>query len=280
MDGLTLQLGEAGVLVVLAALSLALVHFLTRRGLLALQSWQQVDRARRQQLITLLYTLKWIANVLILIVSALMLLSVFGVNIAPLLASAGLTGLALGLGGQSLLRDLIGGVLVLVEDQYVIGDSIEIGNVSGQVERITLRVTYIRAANGDLYLVPNGEVRVVGNRTRDWSAVLVDLGVAYEEDLDQAIAVLEESAAAFAQHPEYGPQLLEPPQVLGVVGLGDWAVSVRVRAKVQPGQQWQVGREMRKFLLAACAREGLSLPYPRQEVWVRSTEWQTPEGAE
>jgi len=272
MDRLTLQLSEAGVLVVLAVLNLALVHFLTRRGLLVLQSWQQVDRARRQQLITLIYALKWVANALILIATALMLLSVFGVNITPLLASAGLAGLALGLGAQSLLRDLIGGVLVLVEDQYVIGDSIEIGNVSGQVERITLRATYVRAANGDLYLVPNGEVRVVGNRSRGWSAVLVELGVAYEEDLDRALAVLEEGAAAFAQHPEYGPQLLEPPQVLGVVGLGDWAVSVQVRAKTRPGQQWQVGRDLRKFLLAACAREGLSLPYPRQEVWVRNSE--------
>jgi len=272
MDRLTLQLSEAGVLVVLAVLNLALVHFLTRRGLLVLQSWQQVDRARRQQLITLIYALKWVANALILIATALMLLSVFGVNITPLLASAGLAGLALGLGAQSLLRDLIGGVLVLVEDQYVIGDSIEIGNVSGQVERITLRATYVRAANGDLYLVPNGEVRVVGNRSRGWSAVLVELGVAYEEDLDRALAVLEEGAAAFAQHPEYGPQLLEPPQVLGVVGLGDWAVSVQVRAKTRPGQQWQVGRDLRKFLLAACAREGVSLPYPRQEVWVRNSE--------
>jgi small conductance mechanosensitive channel len=105
---------------------------------------------------------------------------------------------------------------------------------------------------------------------------MVDLGVAYEEDLDRALRVLEEAAASFAQDPTLGPELVEPPQVLGVTNLGDSAVTVRLRVRTLPGRQWTIGRELRKFLLAACQREGVNLPYPRQEVWVRSPEGERP----
>jgi small conductance mechanosensitive channel len=145
-----------------------------------------------------------------------------------------------------------------------------VGTVSGQVERITLRATYVRATDGYLYVVPNGEVRIVANQTKEWSRALVDVGVAYEEDLDRALRVLAETAEACAQDPDIGPQLLEPPQVLGPLSLGDWAVTVRVMVKTQPGKHWGVARELRKWLLAACERQGITLPYPRQEVLVRS----------
>jgi len=245
MDWLGMPLIRAAAIAALTVAGLALVGFLTRRGLRFAQSWEDVERSRRQQLVTLIHILRWSANVVIVIVASLMVLGAFGVNIAPLLASAGIVGLALTLGAQSLLKDILNGVLILVEDQYAVGDTIRVGDVSGQVEQITLRATYIRTADGDLYLVPNGEVRVVGNRTQDWSSVAIDLGVAYEEDLDRVLAVLEDSAAAFAQQPRFEPLLLEPPHVLGVTGLGDWAVSIRVRLKTQPGQQWQLGRDLR-----------------------------------
>lgn len=110
---------------------------------------------------------------------------------------------------------------------------------------------------------------MLANQTRDWSRVVVDVGVAYEEDLDWALSILEESAAAFARDPAFESDLLEPPQVLGVNSLGDSAAIVRVAVKTQPGKRWAMGRALRKFLLAACERAGVSLPYPRQEVWVR-----------
>jgi len=167
---------------------------------------------------------------------------------------------------------LIGGVLILLENQYAVGDSIQVGTVSGVVERITLRATYVRAIDGYLYVVPNGEVRIVANQTKEWSRALVDVGVAYEEDLDRALRVLTEAGEAFAQDPDIGPQLLEPPQVLGPLSLGDWAITVRAMVKTQPGKHWGVARELRKRILAACEREGITLPYPRQEVLVRSLE--------
>jgi small conductance mechanosensitive channel len=197
-----------------------------------------------------------------------MLLSTFGIGIGPFLASVGIAGLAVTLGAQTLIKDLIGGLLLIVENQYAVDDFIQLDTVRGKVERITLRLTYVRALNGDLYIVPNGEVRILANQTRDWSRVSVDLGIAYEEDLDRAFRILEESIEAFANDTAIAHDLLEPPTVLGVTSLGESAANVRVAVKTQPGKQWEVGRELRRFLIAACEREGIGLPYPRQEVWL------------
>ena len=144
--------------------------------------------------------------------------------------------------------------------------------IEGQVERITLRSTYVRDVEGRLHIIPNGEVRIVSNLTREWSRALVDVGVAYEEDLDHALQILETFAAEFAQDPEFSPHLIEPPQVIGPIRLEDSAVTVRVMVKTQPGKQCEVARELQKRVLAACDREGITLPYPRQEVWMRSLE--------
>jgi small conductance mechanosensitive channel len=212
-------------------------------------------------MVTLVQILRWGANVLIVGSALLMLLSTFGVDITPLLASVGVAGLAVSLGAQTLIKDLIGGFLILAENQYAVGDHIQVGDVLGQVERFTLRATHVRALNGRLYVVPNGEVRIVANLTKEWSGAL-----------DHALRVLAEAAEAFAQDPDFGPQLIETPQVLGPLSLGDWAITVRVMVKTQPGKHWGVARELRKRILAACEREGITLPYPRQEVLVRSLE--------
>jgi small-conductance mechanosensitive channel len=253
----------------LMALGLVIVQLIGRRVLQSVQKMKHLREARRQQLTTLVQILRWAADSIIVVTALLMLLSTFGVDITPLLASVGVAGLAVSLGAQTLIKDLIGGVLILLENQYVVGDLIKMGDVSGEVERLTLRATYVRNVNGLLYVVPNGEVRIVGNMTKEWSRALVDVGVAYEEDMGRALRVLEEAAAAFAEDPEFGPLLLEPPKVLGPHSLGDWAFTVRVMVKTQPGKQLAVARELRKQILAACEREDISLPYPRQEVWVR-----------
>jgi small-conductance mechanosensitive channel len=273
LDGLTSYLISSALIIAVAALGLAVVQFLAKRALRILQSKEPLREARRQQMVTLVQILRWGADVLIVASALLMLLSTFGVDITPLLASVGVAGLAVSLGAQSLIKDLLGGFLILLENQYAVGDTIQVGTVSGQVERITLRATYVRAMDGYLYVVPNGEVRIVANQTKEWSRALVDVGVAYEEDLDRALRVLTETAEAFAQDPDIGPQLLlEPPQVLGPLSLGDWAITVRVMVKTQSGKHWGVARELRKRILAACEREGITLPYPRQEVLVRRLE--------
>jgi small conductance mechanosensitive channel len=255
-------------IVVLAALGLVIVQFLTRRVQRIIRSVETIHEERRQQIYTIVHIARWAASVLIVAAALLMLLSAF-VDIAPLLASVGVAGLAVSLGSQTLIKDLIGGFLILAENQYAVGDVIQAGDVKGTVERLTLRATYVRDVDGHLHVVPNGEVRIVSNLTKDWSRARVDVGVAYEEDLDRALGVLAGVAEAFAEDADFGPQLLEPPQVLGPVSLGDWAITVRVMVKTQPGKQWDIARELQRRILGACEREDVTLPYPRQEVWVR-----------
>lgn len=261
---------NGGLIIGTAALGLVVVHLIARRSLAWVHALRRVREARQQQLVTLIQTAQWILVVALVVSALLMLLSEFGVDITPLLASVGVAGLAVSLGAQSLIKDLISGILIIIENQYAVGDSIVVGTVSGEVERITLRTTQVRALNGDLHIVPNGEVRVLANQTRDWGRVVIDVGIAYEEDLDHALSILEESTAAFARHPAFKSDLLEMPQVLGVHSLGNSAVMVRIVVKTQPGKQWATGRALRKSLLATCEQEGVSLPYPRQEVWVRT----------
>jgi small-conductance mechanosensitive channel len=270
MENWVSTLVNSGLIVGAAALGVIALHLLARRVLAWMRGVDHIPEARRQQLTTLLQATQWIINVLVVVSALLMLLSELGLNIAPLLASVGVAGLAVSLGAQTFIKDVVGGILILLENQYAVGDSIAVGNVWGRVERITLRTTQVRALNGDLYFVPNGEVRVLANMTRDWSRVLVDLGIAYEEDLDRALGILSESAAAFGRDPAFEPDLLEAPQVLGVNSLGDSAAIVRVAVKTRPGQQWTTGRALRKYLLAACEREGVNLPYPRQEILLRT----------
>lgn len=272
MDTWTAHLVNSGLIVALLVVGLVTVHIVDRRILRWIQSLKRIREARRQQLVTLVQISAWILDILLVGAMVMMLLSEFGVDITPLLASVGIAGLAVSLGAQSLIKDFIGGILILIENQYVVGDSIVLGAVSGQVERITLRTTHVRALTGDLYVVPNGEVRVLANQTRDWSRVVVDVGVAYEENLDRALSILEESAATFAQDPAFEPDLLEPPQVLGVDSLGDSAAMLRIVVKTQPGKQWAIGRALRKFLLATCELKGVNLPYPRQEILMRTVQ--------
>jgi small conductance mechanosensitive channel len=271
MANLTRILLSSLLIVALTGVGLVVVAFLIRRLERGVESRKEVPEDRRQQLVTLIRAVRWVADVAILVTAVLMLLTTFNVNVGPLLASVGVLGLALSLGAQSLIKDYVGGALILLENQYAVDDVIQVGEASGVVESITLRATRVRALNGDLYIVPNGEVRIVANKTKGWSRVLVDLGVAYEEDLDRVLRILEGSANAFARDPRWEPLLLEPPQVLAVDSLGDWTANVRLMAKTRPGTQWEVSRALRKELLATCEREGIELPYPRQEVWVRST---------
>ena len=259
----------ATLIAALSLLALFAIQVLARRAVKSIQGLERVGAARQRQAVTVVQIARWVAYLVILVSGVLMLLSTLGIDVTPLLASAGIAGLAISLGAQSVIKDAIGGLLIVLENQFAVGDFIQIGNVSGEVEEITLRSTQLRGLNGDLITVPNGEVRIVANQTRDWSRALVDLGVAYEADLDRALSVLEESVAAFAADTTSGAFLIDPPQVLGPLALGDSAVTMRVLVKTQPGKQWEVARDLRRFLLAACEREEIDLPYPRQEVWIR-----------
>ena len=264
-------LASVVLIVAVTALGLYIVRLVRKRLLAWTTVVDAVRDPRRKQLTTIIQLLHWIVVVALVLSAVLTLLATFGIDITPLLASAGVAALAVSLGAQTVIKDFIGGLLIILENQYAVGDFISVAGVEGRVEHITLRATQVRGLNGDLHIVPNGEVRVLTNKTRGWSRVMLDVGVAYEEEMDRALSVLEAASEAFAQDPAFALDVLEPPEVLGPVGLGDSAVIIRIAVKISPGKQWEIGRALRKEVLAACEREGVELPYPRQEVWVRAS---------
>jgi small conductance mechanosensitive channel len=257
------------IIVVLALLGILAIQAISRRLTKAAEKATKEKPERQQQLKTLVQVGRWSLQMIVVGAAAITILGNF-VDIAPLLASVGVVGLALGLGAQTLVKDFVGGAFILIENQYSVGDVVQLGGVSGSVEKVTLRTTHVRSVNGNLNIIPNGEVRVVTNSTHEWSRAMVDLGIAYEEDRARVRAVLEQVVDEIADDAEFGPQLLERPKVLYPLNLGDWAIGARVMVKTPAGKQWGVAMELRKRLLAACERENVELPYPRQEVLTRT----------
>lgn len=208
--------------------------------------------------------------VLILGTAVLMVLTEFGVAVTPVLASIGFVGLALGLGAQTLVGDIISGLFILIENQYMVGDAIEINGLAGSVEQMTLRATMVRDLYGTLHIIPNGEIRVVSNKSRDWSRAVVDVGITYDVDVDAAAGVLNEIGQQMMADTAVAPLLLEPPTVTGVEGLDDWAVRLRIMAKTAPGEQWTVQRHLRRQIRLVFAEKSIEIAFPRQDVMIVS----------
>jgi small-conductance mechanosensitive channel len=205
-----------------------------------------------------------IGYVLIVLIVLLMILRELGIDITPILASAGVVGLALSLGAQTVIKDFLGGVLILVENQFAIGDVITVGQLTGTVERLTLRLTYLRDVEGKLNLIPNGDIRILSNLTTQWSQTVVTFNLDYETDMGAALKVLEEAARLVKADSDIAPALTEAPHALGWTGFNDWAVQMQIIAKTQPGKQWLVARALRKTALELLQKEDIRLAIPRQ----------------
>ncbi|MBW3616013.1 MAG: mechanosensitive ion channel family protein, partial [Actinobacteria bacterium] len=194
-------------------------------------------------------------------VAVLVILDEFGINLAPLLAGAGIAGVAIGFGAQSLVKDVLSGMFILLEDQYGVGDVITITErVTGTVEDLTVRVTRLRGADGTVWFVPNGEIRQVGNSSMEWSRAVVDVLVSYDADLDLVRRAMKEEADAFAAEEEWAPQVLEEPEMLGVQATDVDAVTLRLMVKTAPRQQYAVARELRARINERLRREGIRRP--------------------
>jgi len=203
---------------------------------------------------------------LILLMAGLMALHTLGVDATPLLAGAGVAGLALSLGAQTLIKDFIGVILILVENQFSVGDVIKVGEVTGGVERITLRATYLRDIEGRLHIVPNGDIRLVSNLTAEWARAVVDLNVGYEADVSKVLQTLEAAVARAQEDEAIKADLLEAPQALGWISFNDWAVQVRLMAKTKPGKQWGVMMALRQYAVEALQAAGIRVALPAQKV--------------
>ena len=223
-------------------------------------------RERRGQTISQL--LRSVGRVVVFAVALLLTFNVF-IDIGPILAGAGILGLAVSFGAQSLVKDVISGFFILFENQFAIGDVIEVAGKSGVVEKMTLRVVVLRDGEGIMHVIPNSEIKVVSNKTRGWSRAVVDVGVPYDENVDRALDVLRDEAAQFSTDKAWGAQLDGPVEVLGVESLSDSAVVLRTMIRTQPGSQWTVAREFRRRIKNRFDQESLEIPFPQRRVHVR-----------
>jgi small-conductance mechanosensitive channel len=210
--------------------------------------------------------LKSITTTLIFVVVLMMAISELGYDIAPLIASAGIVGVALGFGAQSLVKDFLAGIFMIFEDQVGVGDAVNLGDVSGTVEAVSLRVTRLRDVDGTVWYVRNGEILRVGNQSQNWSRSVLDVTVGYKEDIAKVRRLLKEVAHELAEDKKYRDQIIEEPDVWGVQSLGPDAVVVRVTVKTMPQQQWKVLREMRERVKTRFDAEGIIMPLPQRVV--------------
>jgi small-conductance mechanosensitive channel len=266
-DWLTSKGLSIAIIILLSIGAYLLLTFVTRK---LTRRMQQLDDEEDSQFDMRIETMHRLVNttatVIIITVALLIVLSEAGINVGPLLASVGVASLAFGLGAQSLVKDAIAGFFIIAEGQYQVGDVIELGGVAGTVEDLTLRTTQVRDLQGYLHFVPNGEIRIVTNRSRDWSRALIDVGIAYDDDVALAEKTLKEIADRAREDPVIGPVLLEEPTMTGIEGLEDWQVRLRVMVKTLPNEQWGVQRFYRQQIKQLFPERGLTLPSPRQEV--------------
>ncbi len=216
---------------------------------------------------TIQYVFMGLGKILIILFVAFMILSELNVPIGPILAGLGIVGIAVGFGAQYLIRDLIAGVFILMENQYRVGDVARVADIAGLVEDITLRKTVLRDLDGIVHHVPNGEIKVASNYTRHFSRVNLDVSVAYGTDLDHAIAVINRVGQELAEEPDWNWRIRTIPQVLRVNKLGDSGIDIKILGDVKPIEQWNVMGELRYRLKKAFDAEGIEIPWPHTKVY-------------
>lgn len=225
------------------------------------EEWSLRTEARVHTLTAVFQSL---ASVGVWFVALVWALGVLDIDFGPLVAGAGIAGVALGFGAQNVVRDFLAGFFLVVEDQFGVGDVVDLDpEVQGTVEKITLRATRVRSVDGTVWHVPNGQILRVGNQSQEWARALLDIEVAYDADLDVAQDVIAETAAALAQEPLWQYEILEAPEVWGIENLGPNGVTIRLVIKTRPASQWKVMRELRPRLTRALAEQGIRIPYPQ-----------------
>ncbi len=226
--------------------------------------WNGVGAARRAQRATTIGSvLKSTTSIVLLVWAVLSILSVLGVNLAPFIASAGVVGLAIGFGAQNLVRDFVSGVFMLLEDQYGVGDIIDVGEAVGEVESVGLRITTLRDIDGTLWYVRNGEIVRVGNMSQEYAVARIEVPVALSADVDRAQEVALEAARAAVKDEAIRDDVLAEPEMLGVQDVAPDMITLRMTLKTKPNSQWSVSRRIRRDVLRAYEEHGIDLPYPK-----------------
>ena len=216
---------------------------------------------------TIINILQTTVKIGLLVVYILMVLNKFGVNVGPLLASVGFVGLALGFGAQELVRDIISGFFILLEDQIRNGDVAIINGTGGLVENISLRTITLRDFSGVVHIYQNGKIDTLSNMTKEWSAMVMDIGVAYKEDVDEVTKIMQKVCSEIEKDAEYGPLIIEPIEILGLDSFGDSSINIKVRIRTKPISQWHVGREFRRRIKYAFDANKIEIPFPHRTIY-------------
>jgi small conductance mechanosensitive channel len=225
-------------------------------------SLQAVEAKKRVQ--TLGNILRHALLIVITFIAVLTILGELGIQLGPLLATAGIGAVALGFGAQSLVKDVISGFFIILENQYRIGDAVDVAGVSGLVESVSLRKTVLRDLEGRVHTIPNGEIKVATNLSKEWSRAVVDIGISYREDIDQIITLLSEIGKELAEEEPYKSAILEPMQILGVEQFKESEIIIRMIVKTVPLKQWEVSRELRRRIKNRFDEKGIQIPFPHR----------------
>lgn len=256
------------VILLLAFVLLKLLDFVSRKIAEHTQSEDDelsVDESEREKRTeTLIGIVRKAGQIAIWSLVTILLLMQIGVDVAPLIAGAGVVGLAIGFGAQELVRDLITGFFMLLENQIRKGDVAKINGVGGLVESMGLRTVRLRDLSGVVHVFQNGKVSTLANMTKDWSAMVFDIGVAYKENADQVMEVVSQIAEDFRKDDEFGPKILEELEMFGLDSFADSAVVIKARLKTRPGDQWAVGREFNRRMKKAFDEKGIEFPFPHR----------------
>jgi moderate conductance mechanosensitive channel len=206
------------------------------------------EREKRAR--TLAGIFKGVAKVVIIIVATITIMAELNIPTAPLIASAGVAGLAISFGAQNLIRDVIGGFFILLENQFKVGDVIRAAGVSGVVEDMNLRVTVLRDTDGAAHFIPNGEIKLVSNLAKEWARAVINVGIAYTENVDRVLGILNQVGEQLKKETPWASSILEPPQVLGIESFDQSQIAIRILIKTRPLKQWEIGREYRRRVKA------------------------------
>jgi len=248
-------------ILILTGIALKAAKVLSTR-LISVVVRQKEDPEFQKRTQTLGSIIRYVLVIAILIVAAMTVLKELGVEIAPVLAAAGIVGLAVGFGAQSLVKDVISGFFILLEDQIRVGDVVQIAGKGGLVEKINLKTTILRDLAGNVHYVPNGHIDVVTNMTKDFSRYVFDIGVAYRENVDEVVEVIKEVDEELRNDPDYKDDILEPIEILGLDQFADSAVIIKARTTTVPIKQWRVGREFNRRLKKKFDERNIEIPFP------------------
>jgi small conductance mechanosensitive channel len=255
------------VIFILMMIAVKLAGWLTNR-IFSSFGRDEDDPERKKRADTLSSLIRYVLVVSVLAVGLVMILGEFGIAIGPILAAAGIVGLAVGFGAQQLVQDVISGFFIILEDQIRVGDVVQIAGKGGLVEKVNLRMTIIRDLAGNVHFVRNGHIDVVTNMTKEYSRYVFDIGVAYREDVDQVIDVVKQVHAELRQDDEFGKDIIDDIEILGLDQFADSAVIIKARTTTKPIKQWRIGREFNRRLKKKFDELDIEIPFPHTTLYV------------